>query len=63
MTITDFPHIFLKNAHSMGRIDFVTYVFNDTLSFYQKRVCYHVELSLRGRDIYVIERKYIYLLT
>ena len=41
----------------MGRIDFVMYVFNETLSFYQIRMCYHVELSLRGRDIYVIEKK------
>ena len=63
MTITNFPHIFLKNAHSMGRIDFVMYIFNETLSFYQIRMCYHVELSLRGRDIYVIENKDIYLFT
>ena len=41
----------------MGRIDFVMYVFNETLSFYQIRMCYYVELSLRGRDIYVIEKK------
>ena len=40
----------------MGRIDFVMYVFNETLSFYQIRMCYHVELSLRGRDIYVLEK-------
>ena len=41
----------------MGRIDFVMYVINETLSFYQIRMCYHVELSLKGRDIYVIEKK------
>ena len=63
MTITNFPHIFLKIAQSTGRIDFVMYVFNETLSFYQIRMCYHVELSLKGRDIYVIEKKYIYLFT
>ena len=63
MTITNFPHIFPKNAHSMGRIDLVMYVSNETLSFYQIRMCYHVELSLRGRDIYVKEKKYIYIFT
>ena len=56
MTITNFPHIFLKKAHSMGRINFVMYVFNETLSFYQIRMCYHVELSLRATYIYVIEK-------
>ena len=40
----------------MGRIDFVMYVFNETQFFYQIRMYYHVELSLRGRDIYVIEK-------
>ena len=63
MSVTNFPHIFLKYAHSMGRIDFVMYGFNETLSFYQIRMCYHVELSLIGRDIYVIENKGIYLFT
>ena len=63
MSITNIPHIFLKNAHSIGRIEFVMYVFNETLSFYQIRMCYHVELSLKGRDIYAIEKKYIYLFT
>ena len=64
MTITNFSHIFLKNTHNMGRIDFVMYVFNETHSFYQIRMCYHVELSLRGSDIYVIEKKdIIYLFT
>ena len=41
----------------MGIIDFVKYVFNEIVSFYQIRMCYHVELNLRGRDIYVIEKK------
>ena len=57
MTITNLSHIFLKNAYNISIIDFVMYAFNETLSFYQIRMCYHVDLSLRGRDIYVIERK------
>ena len=56
MTNTNFTHIFLKTVHIIGRIYFVMYVFNETLSFYQIRMCYHVELSLRGVDIYVIEK-------
>ena len=47
----------------MDRIDLVMYVFNEILNFYQIRMCYHVEFSLRGRDIYVIEKKDIYLFT
>ena len=56
MTINNFPHIFLKIAHIMGRIDFAMYVFYEALNFYQIRMYYHVELSLRGRNIYVIEK-------